>query len=264
MKYSRTYGFLCLALLAMCCARVGLAQQEVEGVRAKKFSLQPGLEYYLIAADGKLQTPARGYKLLIVLPGGDGSADFLPFVQNIYKNALSDEYLLVQLIAPKWNERQGIVWPTARDKLPGQKASVEQFVKAAVEYVRKRTRIDDRHVYTLSWSSGGPAAYAASLSKDTPVTGSFVAMSVFKPEQLPGLKRLAKEQRYYIFHSPDDQVCPYRMAVSARDTLRKAEANVEFVEYDGGHGWHGDVFGNLRKGIDWLESQAVEKPNEGT
>ena len=264
MRELLSHGICCLFLFAFLEIRVGLGQQEVEGVRAKKFSLQPSLEYYLIAADRKLPTPERGYKLLIVMPGGDGSADFLPFVQNIYKNALNEEYLLVQLIAPTWNDQQGIVWPTARDKVPGQKASVEQFVKAAVEDVRKRTRIDERHVYTLSWSSGGPAAYAASLSKDTPITGSFVAMSVFKPEQLPGLKRLAKEQRYYILHSPDDQVCPYRMAVSAHDTLREAGAKVEFVEYNGGHGWHGDVFGNLRKGIDWLESQAAEQSKAGT
>ena len=78
------------------------------------------------------------------------------------------------------------------------------------------------------------------------------------------MKRLAKEQRYYILHSPDDQVCPYRMAISARETLREAGAKVEFVEYNGGRGWHGDVFGNLRKGIEWLESQAAEQPKAGT
>jgi predicted esterase len=248
MKFSFLQCLICSVLLAAWDTRHALGQP-VEGVRAKKFVLQPVLEYYLIAADGKLQIPQRGYKLLIVMPGGDGSADFLPFVQNFYNNVLNEEYLLIQLIAPKWNEQQVIVWPTLRNKVAGQKASVEQFVKAAVEDVRKRARIDDRHVYTLSWSSGGPAAYAASLTKDTPVTGSFVAMSVFKPNELPGLKRLAKQQRYYILHSPDDEVCPYRMAASARDILREAGAKVEFVEYEGGHGWHGDVFGNIQKGI---------------
>ena len=51
---------------------------------------------------------------------------------------------------------------------------------------------------------------------------------------------------------------------SARDSLREAGAKVEFVEYNGGHGWHGDVFGNLRKGIEWLESQAAEQPKAET
>jgi predicted esterase len=246
-------------LIACAIARTGLAQQEVEGVRAKKYTLAPReLEYFLIASDGKLQTPDQGYKLLIAMPGGDGSADFLPFVENIYKNVLDDEYLLIQLVAPRWNEQQGIVWPTARSKVPGQKASVEEFVAAAVADVGKRVRIDDRHVYTLSWSSGGPAAYAVSLGNKTPVKGSFVAMSVFKAGELPALKRRAKGQRYYILHSKEDRVCPYRFAVEARDTLREAGAKVELVEYEGGHGWQGDVFGNLRAGIEWLESQAAE------
>jgi predicted esterase len=240
-------------------ASIGMAQADVDGVRAKRFTLEPaGLEYYLIAADGKLTTPERGYKLLVVMPGGDGSADFQPFLKNIYANVLDEEYLLLQLVAPKWNENQNIVWPTARNRVRGQKASVEEFVKAAVDDVAKRTRIDKRHVYTLSWSSGGPAAYAASLAKNSPITGSFVAMSVFKARELPALKRRAKNQRYYILHSRQDQVCPYRMAVNARDSLRDAGAKVEFAEYEGGHGWHGDVFGNLRAGIEWLESQAPE------
>jgi predicted esterase len=233
------------------------AQEQVEGVRVKQYTLEPtALKYYMIAADGKLPTPQRGFKLLIAMPGGSGSDDFLPFVQNIYKNALDKEFLLVQLVAPKWRQEQKIIWPTAANKVPGQKVSVEDFIKAAVADVKKRTRVEQRHVYTLSWSSSGPAAYAISLNKDTPVTGSFVAMSVFHPSELPALKQRAKTQRYYIFHSKEDRVCPYRMAELARDTLRAAGAKVEFAEYEGGHGWHGDVFGNIRKGIEWLQAQA--------
>jgi predicted esterase len=215
------------------------------------------LEYHLIGSTEKLKTPEDGYKLLIILPGGDGSVEFQPFIKNIYKQVLDHDYLVIQLIAPKWKTRAN-TWPVARDKVPGKKEPVEEFIKRAVEDLQQRTRIDERHVYTLSWSSGGPAAYAASVTKDTPVTGSFVAMSVFHPDRMPSLK-LAKGKRYYILHSPDDQVCPYRLATTARDTLQEAGADVEFAEYEGGHGWHGDVFGNIRKGVKWLEEQADKK-----
>jgi predicted esterase len=257
MSRSHDLKPICISILAALLCRPSVAQDDLADVRAKQRTLTPELHYYLIGAAGKPQTPERGYKLLIVMPGGDGSADFLPFVQRIYKYALDADYLVIQLLAPKWNERQQIVWPTARSKVPGQKASVEEFIGRAVDDLRERARIDGRHVYTLSWSSGGPAAYAASLSKDTPVTGSFVAMSVFKPDQLPNLRQAAGKF-YYLLHSPEDQVCPHRMAVAARDTLREAGATVEFTEYTGGHGWHGDVFDNIRKGIEWLEAQ-VEK-----
>ncbi len=240
-------------MAVICCAAV--AQEDVADIRSKKFTLNSDkLQYFLVAGTEKLEAPRDGYKLLIVMPGGDGSAEFLPFVKRIYKHALDDQYLVIQLLAPKWNARQQIVWPTASDKVRGKKASMEDFLIAAVDDLRKRTRVDERCIFTLSWSSGGPAAYAASLSKKTPVTGSFVAMSVFKPNQLAGLER-ASDKNYYILHSPQDKVCPYRMAVSARDTLREHGAMVEFVEYAGGHGWRGNVFGNIRNGVGWLEDQ---------
>jgi predicted esterase len=245
-----------IILLAVALGRVAVAQDDVADIHSELRKLKPEkLQYHLISKNEKLQPPEKGYKLLIVMPGGDGSTDFLPFVKRIFKYALSDQYVVAQLVAPKWAEQQVIVWPTARDKVQGQKASVEDFISQCVDDVKTKTRIDERHVYTLSWSSGGPAAYAASLHKDTPVKGSFVAMSVFWPNRLPNL-RPAKDKSYYIFHSQQDQVCQYWMATSARDKLREAGANVELAEYEGGHGWMGNVFGNIRKGIEWLEAKS--------
>jgi predicted esterase len=138
---------------------------------------------------------------------------------------------------------------------------VEDFLAKAVENLRKRTSIDPRYVFTLSWSSGGPAAYAASLSQDTPVMGSLVAMRVFKPNQLPELTQ-AKGKHYYILHSPGDKICPYRMAQAAQQQLSRHGAIVKFAEYAGGHGWRGDVYGNIRAGITWLEDHTKQAITE--
>ena len=70
-------------------------QDEVEGVRSTKVTLPDKLEYFLIGSPEKLKTPERGYKLLVVLPGGDGGPDFGPFIQNIYKNSLGEDYLVL-------------------------------------------------------------------------------------------------------------------------------------------------------------------------
>ena len=78
-------------------------------------------------------------------------------------------------------------------------------------------------------------------------------MSVFKPDQLPDLKR-AKDKLYYILHSPEDKI-PIRFAEAARDQLAEAGAKTKLQTYEGGHGWHGDVYGNIRAGIEWLEQQ---------
>lgn len=122
----------------------------------------------------------------------------------------------------------------------------------------KKHRINKKRVYTLSWSSSGPAAYAAALEKKTLVRGSFIAMSVFKPNQLPDIRN-AKGRLFYIYHSPDDRICPFRMAEEARDKLKEAKAHVEFQRYSGGHGWRGNVYGNIRAGIEWLEKMSKKK-----
>jgi len=179
------------------------------------------------------------------------SADFHPFVKRIFKNALPEGYLVAQPVAVKWADGQQIVWPTAKGKVEGMKFTTEEFIDAVVEDVAGRHKLDRGRVFTLSWSSSGPAAYAASLSSKK-VTGSLIAMSVFKPDQLPDLAA-AKGRGYYLYHSPDDRVCPYRMAEQAEKALKAAGAEVKLMTYDGGHGWRGPLYDDIRDGISWLE-----------
>jgi predicted esterase len=81
-------------------------------------------------------------------------------------------------------------------------------------------------------------------------------MSVFKPEQLPRLEN-GKGKAFYILHSPQDFI-KMSFPESARDQLAAAGAKTKLATYEGGHGWKGDVFGNIRAGMDWLESEAAK------
>jgi predicted esterase len=160
-------------------------------------------------------------------------------------------------VAPKWTADQKIVWPTKTNPVTGMKFSTEELVAAVVEDVAKKHKLDRTRVFTLSWSSGGPAAYAASLQNKRAVTGSLIAMSVFNPKYLPPLKG-AKGHAYYLYHSPEDRVCPYRMAEQARTSLAKNGAKVHLETYEGGHGWRGDVYADLRSGVEWLENNGAK------
>ena len=209
--------------------------------------------YFLIGPHDTDELPRDGLRLLLVLPGGNGGPDFRPFVENIFRKATPDGYLVAELVAPQWSPEQAeqVVWPTVG--LPSQQAgfTTEQFIEAVIDDVATHYRLDTRYVFSLSWSSGGPAAYAASLADDSRITGSLVAMSVFKPDLLPDLHS-AKGRRYYILHSPQDFI-PMRFAEAARDQLAAAGATTTLVTYEGGHGWHGDVFGTIRRGLEWLQ-----------
>ena len=209
---------------------------------------------YFLMQPANTKAPAKGFGLVLILPGGDGSAAFNPFCQRIVENGLPGGYLAAQLVAKKWNENQQIVWPTAKTKAPGQKFTTEEFIDAVVKDVKAKHKIDDERIHLFAWSSGGPAAYAATLTKGTPVRGAFVAMSVFKPQSMPPLA-MAKDKAFYVLHSPEDKLCPMRMAEAARDDFAAAGGRTKLTTYAGGHGWHGDVFQNIRDGIAWLEQQ---------
>ena len=87
-------------------------------------------------------------------------------------------------------------------------------------------------------------------------------MSVFKPKELPQLTN-GKGRSFYILHSPNDAVCPFRMAKDASVMLTDANIRNTLVQYRGGHGWRGDVFGNIEKGILWLENSKAESKEAG-
>jgi predicted esterase len=92
------------------------------------------------------------------------------------------------------------------------------------------------------------------------VVGAFVAMSVFRPPQLPALEN-AKGKAFYLLQSPDDQITPIWFAEGAEKTLRKAGANVQRQTYPGGHGWRGNIWALIGDGIKWLDQQATAAGN---
>jgi predicted esterase len=240
-------------LVAAVCGRSAVAQDDVADIPAQDLRIKADEKqrYFLIGPAAGAAQPEAGFGLLIVLPGGDGSAQFHPFVKRIYKNALDGSFVVAQLVAPKWKESQQIVWPTAKTPVAGMKFSTEDFVSAVIEDVGRQRKIDPSRVYTLSWSSGGPPAYAVALTNKT-VTGSFVAMSVFKPGSLPPLTA-ARRHAFLVYHSPADKTCPFRMAETAVKLLEKNGATTKLVSYEGGHGWRGAMFTDIAAGIAWLD-----------
>ena len=249
----RIFSIAMSVLLTTLLLRAAAAQEpRVQDLRAADIEQQ---RYFLIERTDAKKVPARGHALLLVLPGGDGSADFQPFVTNIATSALPEDYLVAQLVAVASTDPNETVWPTTKLKDKKQTFTTEQFIRNVVTDVGKSNKIDPRRVFALAWSSGGPAAYAASMEKETPIRGTFAAMSVFRQNWLPPLAA-AKGQAYYIYHSEQDQTCPITLARAARQLLTGAGATCELVTYEGGHGWHGNVMADIRRGIDWLDKNA--------
>jgi predicted esterase len=68
----------------------------------------------------------------------------------------------------------------------------------------------------------------------------------------------------FLLQSPDDQVTKYSFARNAEKQLAAAGANVKLMDYAGGHGWQGDVFGNIQTGMQWLEQGSMQGSMQGS
>ncbi len=212
--------------------------------------------YILFGPDAQSTQPASGWGLVVVLPGGDGSDEFRTFVSNIAAKGVPDGLIVAQAIAPRWRDGDDrIVWPTTRLPDDAMAFPTETFINDIIADVSSRLTIDPSRIYALGWSSGGPPVYTAAFSPDSPLRGAVVAMSVFKPELLPPIDG-AKGRAFRILHSETDAI-PIRMARQAVADLRDAGIASEITLYEGGHGWHGDSYGLIRRSLEWVEQQAA-------
>lgn len=255
------FAFVMLAMFSPVARAAG--DEDVADVPSKEMTVggNDKQRYFLLGPLANEPAPAAGFGLVVVLPGGDGGAEFLPFVKRLYKFAMPKGYLVAEPVAVKWTPQQAIVWPTAKNRVADQAFTTEDFVDAVFSEVGRAHKLDPKRMLVLGWSSGGPAAYAVALRAKTPVVGAYIAMSVFKPSQLPSVAA-AKGRSFVIDHSQEDKVCPFRMAEQARDALSRAGARVQLVTYRGGHGWRGDVFGRVGIGMRYLQGGEWAAPEK--
>jgi len=272
MRNIATLPLLLLALLllrapATLCAEEEDPAADVADVPGERVTLgnDEHKQYFRIGPKGTEEAgdePEKGYGLLVILPGGSGSADFHAFCKRIFKQGCPDGYVAAQPVAVRWTDDQEVVWPTKDSGVEGMEFSTEEFVEEVIADVARWKKIDRERIFVLAWSSSGPAAYALSLTSRSSPTGYFIAMSVFKPDSLPSLRN-ARGKAYFLYHSPDDKVCPYRMAKDAEHQLDRKGAKVEFRDYAGGHGWRGPLYRDIADGIAWLERNHGRPPRKG-
>lgn len=100
------------------------------------------MRYFLIGPRKDAVPPQRGFKLVVVMPGGDGGEGFHPFVRRLDKQAMTGEFLVAQPVAVRWTPSQRTVWPTRIHPEPDQAFSTEDFVEAVIKDVRAERRCE--------------------------------------------------------------------------------------------------------------------------
>jgi len=190
--------------------------------------------------------------LVVVLPGGDATREFRPWVENVLLAQAPDDCVGVMLAAVKWSDDQTIVWPVQDGDAKGMQYTTSQYVRAVVAAVEAEFAIDPERRVVAGWSSSGMAIQPLLAEKGAPFARAYVAMSSWPR----GLDLAAvKGKRYLLDHSPADQQTAFSHCRRAYAELTKAGASVRVTTYDGGHGWHDRPEARLRDGLRWLLSK---------
>ncbi|MCA8953373.1 MAG: carbohydrate binding domain-containing protein [Planctomycetes bacterium] len=190
--------------------------------------------------------------LLVVMPGGPGTRDFLPWVENGIFSAAPDDCVGLMMTATKWRGDQRIVWPSAKAKVRGMRYTTESHVLAAIASVRQRfPQIDDDRIALLAWSSSGPVAYGLLSDGKAPFGRGYVAMSVWRDLSKAELAA-TEDRRFVLEQSPEDTTTTFPHVRQAFAALTGAGAIVRLSTYRGGHGWHDSPIPRLRQNLAWL------------
>jgi predicted esterase len=194
--------------------------------------------------------PSTKLGLLVVLPGGNATKEFLPFVQNGLFAQAPDDFAGVMLAAVKWREDQHTIWPTAVGDTTGALYTTEQYVRAVLAEVDKEHPIDPARRVVVAWSSSGPAIHPLMAAKDSPFQRAYIAMAVW-PQHLEDLAAV-EGRRYVLDQSPDDQVTIFQHVRDAHAALSRAGAQVRVSVYTGEHGWGEQPLPRFAKNLGWL------------
>lgn len=217
--------------------------------------------YFLIRHRPEPAAEPKEYGLLLVLPGGPGSAEFLPLCANgIAKYGVPEDFAVAQLVAPVWDaaEAKMLVWPGAALPSTRAKFTSERFIDAVIDDVGARLPVKAGRVFTLGWSSSGHVLYSSALTNPR-IGGSFIAMARFYPAAMAQAEK-ARGKRFYFWHSPDDPICPYGEAEMAAKFLEEKGALTVLRSYKGGHGWVPNTFwaDRIREAVEWFSVPDAE------
>src|SRR5271170_4778767 len=69
---------------------------------------------YFLIEHKTVRKPGEQLGLVVMLPGGPGSRDFLPFCANVLTlEGIPTNYVVAELIAPQWSTNENrVIWPS--------------------------------------------------------------------------------------------------------------------------------------------------------
>lgn len=249
-----------LLTFALCLvAKVAFAQEidPAISVGDRAVGDDPMKRYFLIRHRVEPSAAPKEFGLVLILPGGPGSAEMMPFCANVLtKYGVPKDMVVAELVAPVWDKQEamGLVWPGRVIRSEKAKFTTEEFIDAVIGDVSAQVHIREGRVFTLGWSSSGHVLYSSAF-ENPKISGSFIAMSRFFPVVTASAEK-ARGKRFYFWHSPDDAMCPFAEAETAAAFLSGKGASTIVRSYKGGHGWVPMTFyaDRIKEALEWFSA----------
>lgn len=135
--------------------------------------------------------------------------------------------------------------------VPAEPSIIECTVKELLDSVMTMPQVDKSRIYVIGLSMGGMATYDMAVRYPDVFAAAVPICGSVNPSRLPA----AKDVHFRIYHGDADTVVPVEGSRQAYKALKKAGADVVYIEYPGvTHGsWH-NAF-NDPEFMTWLFSQ---------
>ena len=175
-----------------------------------------------------------------------------------FANYLPEEYLIISLRAPLSLGFGGYAWYSIHFDQDQNKWSDDEEAIAAqkiilhnIEHHLNQFSLGDKKVSLLGFSQGAILGWAVGLSHPDKID-KVVALSGYVNEDLfdfasQGLHEL----RCFSSHGIQDPTIPVEWARKGIDTVKKHLPNIDYKEYEAGHGIVPDNFADL---VTWLKA----------
>ena len=209
------------------------------------------LEYKFLAPKTKQENPP----LLILLHGyGSDENDLFSFADQ-----LNNKFLIISLKAPLRLPMGGNAWYEISYSENAEKwTNIPQAISSrstileCIETIKKEYSTSD--TYLLGFSQGAILSYSLSLSYPEKFKGVLALSGYIEPKLIPEKLEAEKYPDYFGSHGTQDPVIPIDWARKANALLKSNQINLEFHEYEMGHGINPECFHDMAK---WLENREL-------
>ncbi len=219
------------------------ARREPKEGRRVEFPAQAMERMTVLEPEG--YDPNKAYPLVIGLHGAGSTAEeFSPFFASAFRKA-GVLFCTPQGQYPVFVAAErpiGYIWfeddggATQRVPRPAFRRLAEEYVRAALEAVKKTYKVDEDRVFLMGFSQGAFLAYSVGIKggaafRGVIPVGGWLTPADFSAEEVA----TARSTQFLVCHSPQDRGIPMAECEASVEFLRKAGVPVSLFTYEGGH-----------------------------